>query len=63
MKIDITPVDLQVVLSRLRDYCELLEAMKPGPNFPEDEWNKVVQDDIKQVQELASRLQAQRIIR
>ena len=62
MKIDITPADLALVLARLADYCHLKEVVQAEYGFT-DESERATQDDIKQVQELASRLQAQRIIR
>jgi hypothetical protein len=55
MKIDITPVDLALVITRLADYCTLLElTSKPNEDL--------VKDYVQEIKELASRLQAQRII-
>ena len=59
MKIDITPVDLALVITRLADYCTLLE----GIEYWTDETKERIKDEVQRTKELASRLQAQRIIR
>jgi hypothetical protein len=58
MKIDITPVDLALVLTRLADYCTLLQ----GTEYWTKETEERIKNEVQQTKELASRLQAQRII-
>lgn len=59
MKIDITPADLEAVLERLAEYCRLLQ----GIEYWTDETEQRIKDEVQRTKELASRLQAQRIIR
>lgn len=62
MKIDITPKDLEQVIADLMHYCHLMEVVEAEYGFTE-ETKRETETKVAEVKELASRLQANRIIR
>lgn len=62
MQIDITPRDLELTITLLMNHCHLMEIVKSKYRSTK-EGRRETQEQITKIRELASRLQAQRIIR
>lgn len=62
MKIDITPNDLALTITLLMNHCHLMEVVEAEYGSTK-EGRRETQEQITKIRELASRLQAHRIIR